>query len=104
LHQTNRRAIASAAPLRLAEIALARVRPSARIAVQNFGLGIPNFRMATVTTTPQRVEQMIEAQMEITSGRGSNMFLFIDEANLQASNLLDAVWLTGKGERIRLTD
>jgi hypothetical protein len=68
------------------------------------GLGIPNFRTATVTTTPQRVEQMIEAQMEITSGRGSNMFLLIDEANLQASNLLDAVWLTGKGERIRLTD
>jgi hypothetical protein len=60
--------------------------------------------MTTVTTTPQRVEQMIEAQMEMTNGRGSNMFLFIDQASLEASNPLDAVWLTGKGERIRLTD
>src|SRR6202171_101434 len=42
------------------------------------GLGIPNFRMATVTTTLQRVEQMIEAQLEITNGRSSNIFLLID--------------------------
>jgi hypothetical protein len=67
-------------------------------------LGITNFRMATVTTTPQRVEQMIEAQLEITNGRGSNMFLFIDDAALAASNPLDAVWTTGKREQIRLID
>jgi Replication-relaxation len=66
--------------------------------------GIPNFRVATVTTTPERVDQMIEAQKEINSGRGSNVFLFIDEVSLAESNPLDAVWLTGKGERIRLTD
>jgi hypothetical protein len=67
-------------------------------------LGIPNFRVATVTTTSQRVEQMIEAQIEVTNGRGSNMFVFIDEATLSGSNPLDAVWLTGKGEQIRLVD
>ena len=67
-------------------------------------LGIPNFRMVTVTTTPERVDQMIEAQQEITNGRGSNLFLFIDEASLAASSPLDALWTTGKGERIRLID
>jgi hypothetical protein len=66
--------------------------------------GIPNFRVATVTTTPQRVEQMIEAQEEITGGRGSNMFLFIDDVALAQTTPLDALWLTGKGERIRLID
>lgn len=67
-------------------------------------LGIPNFRVATVTTTQDRVEQMIEAQREITSGRGTNMFVFITEPSLAQSNPLDAAWTTGKGERIRLTD
>jgi hypothetical protein len=67
-------------------------------------LGIPNFRVTTVTTTPERVEQMIDAQKEITSGRGSNLFLFVDEASLAASNPLDALWKTGRGERLRLAD
>lgn len=67
-------------------------------------LGIPNFRVATVTTTPERVGQMIDAQREITGGRGSNMFLFIDDATLLKSNPLDALWKTGKGREARLTD
>lgn len=67
-------------------------------------LGIRNFRVATVTTTKDRVEQMIQAQREITNGRGSNMFLFIDDASLSGSNPLDAFWTSGKTERIRLTD
>ncbi len=67
-------------------------------------LGIPNFRMATVTTTPERVEQMIDAQKEITNGRGSNLFLFTDEASLAQTNPLDVLWTTGKGSRIRITD
>ena len=67
-------------------------------------LGIPNFRVATVTTSPERAAQMIEAQKEITNGRGSNMFLFTDQTNLAASNPLDVRWTTGKGERVHLTD
>jgi hypothetical protein len=67
-------------------------------------LGIPNFRVLTVTTTPDRVEQMIEAQKEMTDGRGSNMFLFIDDASLLASNPLDAVWRTGKGKLVKIAD
>lgn len=67
-------------------------------------LGIENFRVATVTTTPERVAQMIDAQREMTNGRGSNIFLFVDEASLAASNPLDVLWTTGKGAQIRITD
>ena len=66
-------------------------------------LGMPNFRVATVTTTPVRVAQMIEAQEEITDGRGSNLFLFTDQESLATSGSLDVVWTTGKGERVRLS-
>jgi hypothetical protein len=47
---------------------------------------------------------MIEAQKELTNGRGSNLFLFIDDASLLNSNPLDAVWTTGKGRPVRMTD
>jgi hypothetical protein len=67
-------------------------------------LGIQNFRVATVTKTPERVAQMIEAQKDMTNGRGSNMFLFTDEATLVASNPLDVLWTTGKGILARITD
>jgi hypothetical protein len=67
-------------------------------------LGIENFRVATVTTTPERVAQMIDAQKEMTNGRGSNMFLFVDEASLIASNPLGVLWTTGKGSKVRVTD
>ena len=67
-------------------------------------LGIPNFRVATVTTTSERVAQMIEAQRDITNGRGSDMFLFVDHEALFKSNPLDVFWTTGKGKRVRLSD
>jgi hypothetical protein len=57
-----------------------------------------------VTTTFQRVEQMLEALNRITDGRGSSMFLFTDEAALAANNPLDVEWMSGNGELIRLTD
>jgi hypothetical protein len=65
-------------------------------------LGIPNFRVLTVTTTPHRVAQMIDAQKEMTNGRGSNMFLFIDDASLLNSTPLDALWTTGKGKQVQI--
>jgi hypothetical protein len=37
-------------------------------------LGIPNFRVATVTTTKQRVEQMIEAQRRSRTGADRTCF------------------------------
>ena len=67
-------------------------------------LGINAVRVATVTTTPERVEQMLEALKRITDGRGSSMFLFTNELTLAASNPLDVEWLSGKGELVRITD
>lgn len=67
-------------------------------------LGVPNFRVATVTTTTERVKQMVETQKEMTNGHGSNVFLFIDDASLLNSNPLDALWTTGKGKPVRITD
>ena len=67
-------------------------------------LGIPNFRVATVTTSPERTDQMIKALREVTNGHGSNMFLFCHQALLAASNPLDVAWITGKGRHVRLTD
>jgi hypothetical protein len=66
--------------------------------------GIEHYRVATVTTTPERVERMIEALRTITDGRGSSMFLFTDESKLAASTPLDVEWVSGKGELVRLTD
>jgi hypothetical protein len=66
--------------------------------------GLPNFRVLTVTTTKERVAQMIEAQEEIVGGRGSNLFLFIDDESLQGSNPLEMRWVTGKGKQVRLCE
>jgi len=73
-----------------------------RQGVHSRNLGIPHFRVATVTTTRDRVDQMIAAQREITNGKGSNMFLFADETTFAAGNPLDIEWLSGKGARVRL--
>jgi hypothetical protein len=67
-------------------------------------LGLQSFRVLTVTTSPARVEQMIEAQREMTDGRGSNLFLFMDDRTLGDSNPLNATWTTGKGKLTRLTE
>jgi hypothetical protein len=67
-------------------------------------LGLKNFRVLTVTTTKERVERMLSALDAITEGRGSNMFLFADQALLTASNPLDLEWVSGKREVVRLTD
>jgi len=65
---------------------------------------LPNFRVLTVTTTKERVAQMSKAQQELTSGRGSNLFLFIDEESLRHKNPLEADWINGKGKVVKLAD
>jgi DNA-binding transcriptional ArsR family regulator len=67
-------------------------------------LGINNIRIATVTTTAERVGQMLEALKRITDGSGSSMFLFTDELTLAVSNPLDVEWVSGKGELVSITD
>jgi hypothetical protein len=67
-------------------------------------LGLGNFRVLTVTTTPARVGKMLAALRAMTDGRGSNMFLFTDQMSLAASDPLELTWLSGKGERHQLMD
>ena len=66
--------------------------------------GIPNFRVLVETTSEERVDQMLDAVSSFTGGKGSNIFLFIEEAVLAASNPLEARWTSGKREQVRLTD
>ena len=64
-----------------------------------YDLGIENFRVLTVTTHAARIEHMLRALREMTDGRGSNLFLFADQAALARSNPLDFAWLSGKGHQ-----
>jgi hypothetical protein len=75
-----------------------------RNGVHTSELGIPHFRVVTVTTTSARLDQMIDALERLTDGRGSNIFLFADQTQLAATDPFNLSWTTGKRELIRLTD
>jgi hypothetical protein len=66
--------------------------------------GVKQVRVAMVTSSPERVENMLSVVDEITNGRGTNFFLFVDRQTLAASNPLEVAWTTGKRERVRLSD
>jgi len=73
----------------------------AREHTHRFGIG--NFRVLTLTTSPERIATMLAALKEITGGAGSNLFLFTDRATLAAApDVLTLEWINGKGERVRL--
>lgn len=67
-----------------------------------YDLGIDNFRVLTVTTSKSRIEKMLEALDIITGGKGSNLFLFTDQAMLAQKNPLEVEWVSGRRETIRL--
>ena len=56
-------------------------------------LGIPRFRVLTVTTSAARVKSLLDACSQLQRGHG--LFLFADESVLRR-DLLDAVWQCGK--------
>lgn len=66
--------------------------------------GIKNFRVLTVTSTPERVGNLIAANRSLNAGVGSKMFLFTDEDTLHtAKDLLVLPWRNGQDdERVRL--
>jgi Replication-relaxation len=65
--------------------------------------GIGNFRVLTVTTSPQRLASMVEASMQVTGGAGSNLFLFADIACLiDTPDVLTFEWISGKGDKVSL--
>jgi hypothetical protein len=66
--------------------------------------GIEQIRVLTVTTSSKRIDTMLDALTDVTKGKGSELFLFIDEVTLRSSNPLDVEWITGKGNFARLTD
>lgn len=66
--------------------------------------GVKQMRVLTITSSQERMHNMVGAVRSITGGRGSNFFLFVDRATLAASNPLSVEWTTGKGESVRLTD
>ena len=64
-------------------------------------LGIPNFRVLTVTTNKERVEHLVVACRSI-SGGGSRLFLFAAQEELGSADILTHRWVNGRGEVIRL--
>ena len=66
--------------------------------------GVRHWRILTVTPSRERIENMITALYRMTDGKGSGLFLFIDEKTLADSNPLEVEWLSGKRERAKLTD
>lgn len=66
--------------------------------------GIKSFRVLTVTTSADRLTNILAANREATDGKGSRMFLFVDQSTLAAANPLTALWRNGRDELTRLTD
>lgn len=66
--------------------------------------GVKQMRVLTVTSSRERVHNMVGAVRGITEGRGSNFFLFSDRETLAASDPLSVEWVSGKGESVRLAD
>jgi len=70
--------------------------------VEHFG--VKQIRVLTVTDSRKRVEHMLDVVRELTNGKGTNFFLFADQARLAEHLPIDALWTTGRGELVRLTD
>ena len=47
---------------------------------------------------------MVAVVRDLTGGNGSSFFLFTDQKTLAASGPLNVVWISGKGEPVRLVD
>jgi len=65
-------------------------------------LGIPNFRVLTVTTSEERMRHLVAACRSLGSGRG--LFLFADRDTLGGESILRDNWRNGQGEIVRLLD
>jgi hypothetical protein len=64
-------------------------------------LGIPNFRVLTVTTSRERVEHLVEACRSLAGG-GARLFLFTDQESLGRGDIIATEWVNGRGETVRL--
>lgn len=66
--------------------------------------GVRHVRVLTVTPSPERVKTMIAAVKNLTKGNGSGLFLFIDRDTLTKHGPLDAEWMDGKGDSVKITN
>jgi hypothetical protein len=66
--------------------------------------GVKQVRVAMVTSSRERVTHMLEVVREITGGKGTGFFVFIDGETLEASDPLSVEWVNGRGELVRLSD
>jgi Replication-relaxation len=67
--------------------------------------GFKEFRVPILTTSPGRVENLIEVNKRFNTGEGSELFLFTDRASLCASpHAFEHMWINGRGERVTLLD
>jgi hypothetical protein len=67
--------------------------------------GFKEFRVPFLTTSPVRVENLIEVNKRFNNGKGSELFLFTDRASLSASpHVLEHQWINGRGEKVTLLD
>ena len=66
--------------------------------------GIEQLRVVTVTTSQQRIETMLDALREVTEGKGSDLFLFAQEAALYDTDGVAADWTSGRRAIVRLDD
>lgn len=60
-------------------------------------LGIPNFRVLTVTTSRERVGHLVEACRPLGGG-GLRLFLFTEQERLNHEDILLHEWVDGRGE------
>lgn len=76
---------------------------AARLHTEHYGIG--NFRVLVVSTSDERLANMIDALTKLTNGIGSNLFLFATaKAITQCTDLAAVAWISGKGETIHLSD
>jgi hypothetical protein len=67
--------------------------------------GFKEFRVPFLTTSPKRVENLIEVNKRFNNGEGSELFIFTDRASLCASpHVLEHMWINGRGEEVTLLD
>lgn len=60
--------------------------------------GVKQLRVLWVTSSPARLENMIEIQRDATGGKGSALFLFGSKGALAQSDPLKLDWMNGKGD------
>jgi hypothetical protein len=65
-------------------------------------LGIPNFRVLTVTTNEERMRHLVAACKSMAGGR--RLLLFVTQERLSHMNILTCEWLNGRPEVVRLLD